>query len=68
MMNPKCPFCEDRPSMRLRSSSRMIGLLIPENHTVARMMTQSIDKARGKWYQCPICKFAALFEKNPSEP
>jgi len=46
----------------------MIGLLIPENHTVARMMTQSIDKARGKWYQCPICKFAALFEKNPSEP
>ncbi|MFH1486711.1 MAG: hypothetical protein ABIH46_11625 [Chloroflexota bacterium] len=68
MKNPTCPFCEEHPKMRRRSPREALLLLLPESHTVVRMLGPGIDKSRGKWYQCPECRFTALFEKEPGEP
>jgi len=63
-MKPKCLWCN--VEMVPRKTEEMLPLLLPPHHMFAKMLSNV--NARGKWLQCPKCRWVALFEKEPGEP
>lgn len=62
-----CPYCENKPVMIQRSAEDMVSLIVPPSHQLAKLAMAGVNRSRGKWYQCPQCRYVALFEKSPTE-
>lgn len=61
-----CPF--DQATMVRQPAAEIMGLLLSERNAVFKMVSGGSGNARGKWFECPSCGYAALFRKDPTEP
>lgn len=50
------------------NAKEALTYLLPESHTVTKILGAGVERARGKWYNCATCGFVGLFAKNPGEP